>query len=153
MTMLATTDKYPASMPASGTTAVVIPIGSGKEAALDTMDSVSHYCPEPHIVVIIDDCTTDGTYEALVDRKRPNWHILRNPYPMGIHRLVHSLASAYRFVLQQDTCQLVLRLDQDALLIKRGVIGDLHIRISKSACLASMTAIITGLVHMMCIAG
>ena len=111
-------------MSTSTLAAVVVPIGPGQECALDTLDSVNHYCAESHMVVMVDDCTTDGTYEALVSRKKPNWVILRNSQPMGRERLVHSLAKAYRFVLQQTSCPLVLRLDQDALLIKPGVISD-----------------------------
>lgn len=106
------------------TAAVVIPVGPGKEVVMDTLESVAYYCSEPHQVILIDDCTRDGTYEVLTARKRPNWHILRNSQPMGIARLVHSLCSAYRLVLSQTGCQLVLRLDQDALLIKPGVITD-----------------------------
>ena len=104
--------------------AIVIPIGPGKEAAIDTLESVDCYCQEPHVVVIVDDCTRDGTYEAVMSQRRPHWHILRNSRPMGIARLVHSLCSAYRFVLSQTECTLVLRLDQDALIIKPGVIND-----------------------------
>ncbi len=104
--------------------AIVIPIGPGKTEALDTLDSVERYCPEPHIVVAVDDCTQDGTYEALCEGRRPNWHILRNDRPMGIRRLVHTLSLGYRFVLSKTDCELVLRLDQDALLIASGVIRD-----------------------------
>ncbi len=104
--------------------AIVVPIGPGREAALDTLDSVAFYCPEPHVVVIIDDCTQDGTYEALRLHQRPNWVLLRNSQPMGVHRLVHSLCAAYRFILSETHCQLVLRLDQDALIIKPGVLSD-----------------------------
>lgn len=104
--------------------AIVIPIGPGRECALDTLDSVQHYCGESHSVVMVDDCTSDGTYEALVSTKRPNWFILRNSQALGRERLVHSLAKAFRFVLQQFSCPLILRLDQDALLIKGGVISD-----------------------------
>jgi len=110
--------------PVAPLAAVVVPVGPDKEAALDTLESVVCYCPEPHRVIIIDDCTQDGTYEALVSRRRSNWHILRNSRPMGVGRLVHSLCSAYRFVLSQTHCRLVLRLDQDALIIKVGVISD-----------------------------
>jgi len=112
------------SMDTSLVAAVVIPIGPGQETALDTLDSVRHYCPEPHIVVIIEDCTTDGTYDALLKNKGQNWFIFRNKSRLGIRRLVHSLSNAYRFVLQRSSCKLILRLDQDALLIKSGVIGD-----------------------------
>jgi GT2 family glycosyltransferase len=104
--------------------AVVLPIGPGKVAALDTLASIEFYCPEPHMVVLVDDCTQDGTYETLCAQRRPNWHILRNDRAMGVRRLVHSLCRAYRFVLSETQCSLVLRLDQDALLIGSGVISD-----------------------------
>jgi hypothetical protein len=104
--------------------AVVLPVGPGKDAVLDTLASVEYYCPEPHIVVAVDDCTQDGTYEGLCAQRRPNWHILRNERPMGVERLVHGLSVAYRFVLSETTCNLILRLDQDALLIGPGVMTD-----------------------------
>jgi hypothetical protein len=105
-------------------TAVVIPIGPGKETALDTLESVACYCAEPHLVVLVDDCTADGTYEALLLNKRPNWHILRNSRPLGRLRLVQTLCSAFRFIACQSHCDLVLRLDQDALIIKHGILTD-----------------------------
>ena len=103
---------------------MVVPVGPGADTALDTLDSVARYCEEPHLVVIVEDCTADGTYEALLSHKRENWHILRNPRPTGVRRLVHGLSLAYRFILEQSNCGLILRLDQDALIIKPGVIGD-----------------------------
>src|SRR5215469_7592984 len=106
------------------TAAVVVPVGPGRESALDTLDSINHYCAESHAVIVVDDCTTDGTYEAMEANQRSNWCLLRNSRPMGRHRLVHSLAKAYHFVLDHFSCPLVLRLDQDALLIKNGVISD-----------------------------
>lgn len=108
----------------SATGAIVVPIGPGKEAVLDTLDSVACYCAEPHLVVIVDDHTRDGTYDALVSRRRANWRLLRNPRRMGCVRLVHSLCSAYRLVLSETRCDLVLRLDQDALIVKPGVLSD-----------------------------
>lgn len=111
-------------MSSSIAAAIVVPIGPGRECALDTLESIDHYCAEPHMVVVVDDCTTDGTYEALVSKKKPNWCILRNSRPMGRDRLVHSLAKGYRLVLQQFPCPLIFRLDQDALLIKPDVISD-----------------------------
>jgi hypothetical protein len=51
--------------------AIVIRVGPGKDTALDTLESVEHYCPEPHVVAIVDDHTTDGTYEALLEARKP----------------------------------------------------------------------------------
>jgi hypothetical protein len=106
------------------TAAVVVPVGPGIHTALDTLESVERYCPEPHLVVIVDDCTQDGTYQALVEARRPNWKILRNERRLGIERLVHTLCAGYRFVLSETECDVILRLDQDALLIGPGVIRD-----------------------------
>lgn len=104
--------------------AVVLPVGPGAHTALDTLDSVEHYCPEAHEVIVVDDCTPDGTYEALLAEKRVHWHILRNNRSMKRFRLVQTLCLAYRHVLSETDCDLVLRLDQDALVIKPGVITD-----------------------------
>jgi len=104
--------------------AVVIPVGPGARSALDTLASVDYYCSEPHDVIIVDDSTTDGTYEAMLKEQRPHWRILRNPLNMGRFRLVQTLCSAYRSVLSATDCGLVLRLDQDALIIKPGVLSD-----------------------------
>ena len=111
-------------MTAKPIVAIVMPVGPGKDTALDTLDSVASYCEEPHVVVIIDDYTQDGTYEALRSHKRANWSILRNSRQMGRLRLVHSLCSSFQFVLSEWNCDLILRLDQDALIIKPGVISD-----------------------------
>jgi hypothetical protein len=107
--------------------AIVIPVGPGKECVLDTLEGVASFCAEEHLVVIVDDHTEDGTYEALTSVKRANWRILRNPRQMGRIRLVHSLCSAYRLVLSDTNCGLVLRLDQDALIIKSGVLSDAQV--------------------------
>jgi hypothetical protein len=104
--------------------AIVLPVGPGKEAVLDTLESVEVFCPEPHEVLIVEDRTSDGTYEALYRARRPHWTICRNAKRHGIHRLVHSLCFAYEQVISRTGCELVLRLDQDALLIKPGVLSD-----------------------------
>jgi len=101
--------------------AVVVPVGPGKEAALDTLQSVEFFCPEPHVVIVVDDQTKDGTYEALMEAKRPHWHIFRNKQAQGISRLVHSLSFAFEQVIARTECKLVFRLDQDALIIKPGL--------------------------------
>lgn len=104
--------------------AVVVPVGPGITSALDTLESVASFCPEPNCVVVVDDHTEDGTYQALLSHKRENWYILRNERRMGRDRLVHTLCYGFRFVVSQWNCPLVLRLDQDALIIKAGVISD-----------------------------
>jgi GT2 family glycosyltransferase len=105
-------------------TAVIVPVGPGTASALDTLDSVGRYCSGPHEVIIVDDFTKDGTYEAIKEQGRPNWRILRNARQFGVRRLVHTLSMAYRYALSETDCQLVFRLDQDALLIGDGVLND-----------------------------
>lgn len=104
--------------------AVVIPVGPGQAQALDTLESVEHYCGEPHVVVIVDDCTEDGTYEAMRSAQQPHWHILRNPQRQGSAKLIHTLCAAYRHVLEQTPCKLIFKMDVDALIIKSGVLPE-----------------------------
>jgi len=104
--------------------AIVIPVGPGKDFVLDTLESVGCFCPEPHVVFIVDDQTRDGTYEALMKVKKPHWHIFRNKKPHRIKRLVHGLAFAFEEVIARTECELILRLDQDALIIKPGLFAE-----------------------------
>lgn len=108
----------------STTVTIIMPCGLGARAVLDTLESVRHYCPCGYNIIIIDDFTNDGTYESVVDVCQPNWHILRNEKRFGTVRLVHSLCKAYDYFLNNINDSLVLRLDQDALLIGYGVIED-----------------------------
>jgi hypothetical protein len=104
--------------------AIVVPAGPGKELTLDTLDSVEAFCAEPHTVIIVDDQTRDGSYEAICHAKRPHWKILRNARRHGMRRLVHTLCFAYEEVLRETACRLILKLDQDALLIKPGLLSE-----------------------------
>lgn len=111
---------------------IVIPCGPGAAEILDTLDSIVHYCPEPHDVIIVDDCTADGTYDLIMAVKKPNWHVLRNDKRHGINRLVHSLCVAYQYFLENMSSNLIFRLDQDALLIGSGVLTDALNFVSKN---------------------
>jgi len=103
---------------------IIIPCGPGAEAALDTAESVEHYCPEPHEIVFVDDCTSDGTYEALLAAKQHNWHILRNEKCNGFLRLVHTLCFGLRYIQKELRSRCILKLDTDSLMIRGGVITD-----------------------------
>jgi len=104
---------------------IIIPCGPGSKAAvLDTAESIEHYYPEPHEIVFVDDCTKDGTYEALTSSKRPHWNILRNERPNGFLRLVHTLCFGLRYIGMNFRCKCVLKLDTDSLMIGSGVISD-----------------------------
>jgi GT2 family glycosyltransferase len=105
--------------------AIIIPCGPGAEQALDTANSISHYCTEPHDVVFVDDCTEDGTYEKIMANKQPNWHLIRNPRPNGYVRLVQTLCLGYSYIHSKlTTARCILKLDVDALVIRYGVISD-----------------------------
>ncbi|MDM7994768.1 MAG: hypothetical protein QUT30_03675 [Acidobacteriota bacterium] len=103
---------------------IVLPIGPGKAAALDTLDSIQAYCHEPHITVIVDDCTQDGTYEAVCESNVPDCVVLRNERRMKIGRLVHTLCTGFKYLLQHSDLDVVLRLDQDALIIKPNLLTE-----------------------------
>ncbi|MHC4572972.1 MAG: glycosyltransferase [Planctomycetota bacterium] len=103
---------------------IVIPCGPRREAVLDTADSIAHYCYEPHDVIFVDDCTCDGTYQALLDHKKDNWHILRNPRVNGYHRIVQTLCLGFRYVLERLRCRFALKLDTDSLIIRCGALTD-----------------------------
>jgi glycosyltransferase involved in cell wall biosynthesis len=105
---------------------IIIPAGPGQYTLLDTIESVSHYIIEPHEIVIVDDATTDGTYEAIMSRKRDNWHILKNRRKNGVPRLVQTLCMGYSYILEKLKSPVILRLDQDALLISNGIIKEIY---------------------------
>jgi glycosyltransferase involved in cell wall biosynthesis len=105
-------------------TTIVIPCGPAMKSILDTADSIEHYCPEPHNVVFVDDHTTDGTYEALLDAKRSNWHIIRDKKHNGFLNLYNTICAGYRYAHNNFPGSLILKLDTDTLLIRSGVITD-----------------------------
>jgi glycosyltransferase involved in cell wall biosynthesis len=105
-------------------TAVVVPVGPGKDSAVDTLQSVEAFCRERHVVIVVDDQTNDGTREALATLKKPHWQVFRNTRRHGISHLVHTLCFAYQRVIQHTGCDLILRLDQDALVIKPGLLPE-----------------------------
>jgi glycosyltransferase involved in cell wall biosynthesis len=104
--------------------AFVLPVGPGKDEVLDTLESVEYFCPEPHLVFIVDDQTNDGTYEALKDAQKPHWHIFRNKHRQGYKGIVHTMCFAFEQALADTQWKLVLKLDVDALIIKPGLISE-----------------------------
>jgi glycosyltransferase involved in cell wall biosynthesis len=100
---------------------VVLPCGPGADQALDTISSIEHYLGANCPIVVVDDHTSDGTYDALVGAARPNWILMRNPYPRGIEGLIRSLADGFLLALERTQSDIILRLDQDALITNRGL--------------------------------
>ncbi len=103
---------------------IIISCGSAKESILDTAESIEHYCSEPHNVVFVDDYTTDGTYEALLAAKRPNWHVIRDIKHNGFLNLYNTLCVGYKYAHNNFPGCLTIKLDTDSLLIRSGVITD-----------------------------
>ncbi|PKQ14979.1 MAG: hypothetical protein CVT67_11630 [Actinobacteria bacterium HGW-Actinobacteria-7] len=101
--------------------AVVMPCGPGSAQALDTLGSVEHYLGDTCPVIVVDDHTTDGTHEALAKAARPNWILMRNPRARGIEGLIRSLADGFLQALEHTQSDVILRLDQDALVINAGL--------------------------------
>src|SRR5215469_3064966 len=112
------------SSPEQPLVAVVIAVGPGREAALDTLESIDALCPEPHRVILVEDQTDDGTYEALRDAKQPHWELLRNDRRYGWERGVHTMCFGYEQAIARTECTLILKMDVDALMIKPGVLSD-----------------------------
>jgi glycosyltransferase involved in cell wall biosynthesis len=103
---------------------ILIPCGPCSKTILDTAESIDHYCSEPHEIVFVDDCTSDGTYDVLLAAERPNWHILRNKKRHGFLRLVHTLCFGLRYIQEHFVYQCVLKLDADSLMTGSGVLSD-----------------------------
>ncbi len=101
---------------------VVLPCGPGAEQALDTLNSIEHYLGSNCTIVVVDDHTTDGTYEALLSVVRPNWILIRNPHSRGIEGLIRTLADGFLKALESTQSKIILRLDQDALITNHGLL-------------------------------
>lgn len=104
---------------------VLIPVGPGQlEPCLDTLESVDHYILEPHVVVLVDDCTSDGTYEGLMECRRAHWRPIRAERPNGIRRLAFTVTDGIRYCADQFSAKCLLKLDTDSLLIRPGLLTD-----------------------------
>jgi hypothetical protein len=106
--------------------AVIVPVGPNDTAsALDTLDSIRTYCPEPHIVVVMDDHARDAdSLHATVTTYSNGSVVLKNQRPMGFYRLVWTLSRGLRWILDNTNADIILKLDSDALIIKPGVLTD-----------------------------
>jgi glycosyltransferase involved in cell wall biosynthesis len=102
---------------------ILMPTYNAKDSIIDTLESIECFCKGTS-VVIVDDHSTDGTYEELLRVKQPNWHIIRNERRYGWHRITHTLCRGYLYILKIMQAKLVLRLDQDALIIKEGLLDE-----------------------------
>jgi hypothetical protein len=96
------------------------------QIALDTLDSLVAHFPGASRW-ILDDCTTDGTYEALA-----RWvgvhggHLLRNPTPRGYRGIAGSFYSLLATIAREEpNLEIAIKIDPDTCLLG----GDLLERI------------------------
>jgi hypothetical protein len=93
------------------------------EIALDSLDRIAAFEPEAEAWVL-DDCTGDGTYEALVQwgRGHPRSRILRNPEPRGYRGIARSMFGVLSEIAAEPGVPgLVVKIDPDTCLIAPGV--------------------------------
>jgi len=85
---------------------VVIPLYNGKKWIKETLDSVFSQTLKPNKVIVVDDGSTDGSYELV--SKIPGIALLRNP-----NKVEEGPASARNLGFDQTTTPFVAFLDQD----------------------------------------
>jgi hypothetical protein len=102
----------------------VMVAGPGEsEIAVDSLDRIAVFEPEAEVWVL-DDCTRDGTYDALVKwgRGRPRSRILRNPEPRGYRGIARSMFGLLSEVAAEPVVPgLIVKIDPDTCLIAPGV--------------------------------
>lgn len=104
--------------------AFALAIGPGEQAiALDTLHRVRHFYPHADLW-LVDDCTQDGTFEALqaFARQHPCVTLRRNNEPYGFERLPHSLCGLFWAVAQSGQAyDMVFKIDTDTCLTGSGL--------------------------------
>jgi hypothetical protein len=96
--------------------AYIVPVGPGNvENSLDTVGSVLHYIDAGDQLIVVDDFTSDGTFERLAELSHPQLTLLRNDRSNGYRGLHVTVAGALRHLTSLGDFGIVLRLDWDAL--------------------------------------
>jgi hypothetical protein len=93
------------------------------EIAVESLDRIAAFEPEAEAWVL-DDCTGDGTYEALVEwgHRHPRSRILRNPEPRGYRGIARSMFGVLSEIAAGPAVPgLVVKIDPDTCLIAPGV--------------------------------
>jgi hypothetical protein len=102
--------------------AVILPVGPGKtENVLDTIDSILFYEGLGITLFVVDDCTNDGTFEALRKIDDERIVLIRNQRSFGYHGLHVTVANALRECVKRGPYATVFRIDWDALITGSGV--------------------------------
>jgi hypothetical protein len=109
---------------ATSRTVFVMVVGPGEsEIAVDSLDRIAEFEPKAESWVL-DDCTSDGTYDVLMEwgRGHPRSRILRNPEPWGYRGIARSTFGVFAELAAQPVVPgLVVKLDPDTCLIGPGV--------------------------------
>jgi hypothetical protein len=88
----------------------------------DMLDSLATYLDCDYEVVVVDDATTDGTYERLLDAEC--W-VVRNPEKLYLFGLDLTLRRAFLEAHRLFDAPIILKIDPDALVIGPGLHGAL----------------------------
>jgi len=100
--------------------AVIIPAGPADDVA-DTVASVVHFTSAPRFIVVIDD--TGRAVRETLEASSTDVHVIPAPpdAPGVLGGLWVKLAAGYRYVLDNFSFDVILRLDADALVIGHGI--------------------------------
>ncbi|MGE5183574.1 MAG: glycosyltransferase [Acidobacteriota bacterium] len=94
------------------TVTVVIPLFNEGPSIYDTIVSLTQleYPKDKLEVVVVDDCSTDDSYEhaCRAAREYPNVRVLRNPYNMGKRRGINH-------AVRESTSEIILSVDSDVI--------------------------------------
>ena len=105
------------------TFSVLMACGPSRNTILDSIDSLHHYFKDDSFeIVLVDDDTTDGTYELLLENKKNNWHIIRNEKKYGYVNLAQTLCKGYQYIFNNIKCDFVFKMDTDTLVIGHGLV-------------------------------
>jgi hypothetical protein len=111
----------------------VMVVGPGEsEIAVDSLRRIALYEPEADVWVV-DDCTRDGTYDALVEwgRGHPRSRILRNPENRGYRGIARSVFGVLsEIAAEPEVPGLVVKIDPDTCLIAPGVCDLMRARLA-----------------------
>lgn len=90
-------------------TSVVISVFNGSKFLVEQLDSIRKQTVAPDEVIIVDDCSTDGSFEQIanyIEYYHLSWNLFRNENNRGFRANFHRLAS-------MASCDLIFFCDQD----------------------------------------
>jgi hypothetical protein len=100
-------------------------VGPGNQDIVrDTLESIFQFRPSDCVLILVDDCTNDGTYDLLLGLKDPRVIVLRNQKPWKYRGLLHTVAAGLAEAARMPDLELVLKTDTDALLTGHGLFDD-----------------------------